>query len=96
MVDYFFSYKKNREIGKGGKIDYNMVIDELLEKLAQKIAKKVNVEDHEKIKEKIVKVPDKRSFKEILEEEVAKFDSIEEVKFLGEYLMNYWKELHLK
>ena len=100
MVDYFFSYKKNKEKShrKSESIDFNALANEIMENLAQKIAEKISVGNTEKVKEKIVEVPvpDKRSFKEILEEEVAKFDSIEEVKFLGEYLVNYWKELHLK
>jgi ubiquinone/menaquinone biosynthesis C-methylase UbiE len=101
VVDYFFSYKKKKEKESGRvkiELDLNAVANELMENLAQKIVQKIQSESEEKpaIKEKIVKVPDKRSFREILEEEVAKFDSIEEVEFLGEYLINYWKELHLK
>ncbi len=91
MVDYFFSYKKRRE---NRKIDYNSLIDTLIDEVAERVAKKIG-----KIKappEKVVKVPDKRTLEEILKEEVAKFDSIEEVEFLGKYLVNYWKELHLK
>ncbi len=91
MVDYFFSYRRKRESRKP---DYNSIIDELMDELAERVAKKLG-KVHMPT-EKVVKVPDKRNFKEILEEEVAKFDSIEEVKFLGEYLVNYWKELHLK
>ncbi len=103
MVDRFFSYKKGKE--KRGHTeaeeDLNTILSELMEILARKIAAKIDCncagsKEKVQIKEKIIKVPDKRSFREILEEEVAKFDSIEEVEFLGEYLVNFWKELHLK
>ncbi|WP_456399150.1 hypothetical protein [Mesoaciditoga sp.] len=103
MVDRFFSYKKDKGKRERTEVEKNLnnILGELMEILALKIAAKIDRncagnKEKVQIKEKIIRVPDKRSFREILEEEVAKFDSIEEVEFLGEYLINFWKELHLK
>ncbi len=95
VVDYFFSYKKRKE-KENKTVDYNVLIDDLIDKLSDRISKKITDELRKESEVKTVKIPEKRSFEQILEEEVSKFDSIEEVQYLGKYLVEYWKKLHLK
>lgn len=93
MADYFFSYKKRKEKKN---VDYNVLVDDLIDKLSERVSNNIIGKLDIKKELKVIKTPEKRSFEQILEEEVSKFDSIEEVQYLGKYLVEYWKKLHLK
>ncbi len=95
MTDYFFSYKKKKEKEKRS-IDYSVLIDELIDRLSEKISNMIIKNLNGENEVKAMNIPEKRSFEQILEEEVSKLDSIEEVQYLGKYLVGYWKKLHLK
>ncbi|BBJ27829.1 hypothetical protein [Athalassotoga saccharophila] len=86
MADYFFSYGKKDQKDQAR-------IEDLVHELTRLIAIEIANEIRNQIK-----TSDKRDkdvdLKKILEEEISKFDSIEEVKYLGEYLVNLWRKTH--
>ncbi len=95
MVDSFFSYKKRKE--ERNAADFNILIDAMIDRIMDKVFERLVSEKVTFLKERESPCnSDKRTFKEILEEEVSKFDSIEEVQYLGNYLVEYWKKIHLK
>lgn len=95
MVDSFFSYKKKKE--ERNAADFNILIDAMIDRIMDKVFERLLNEKVTFLKKKENPCnSDKRTFKEILEEEVAKFDSVEEVQYLGKYLVEYWKKIHLK
>uniref|UniRef100_A0A7V3VSW1 Uncharacterized protein n=1 Tax=Mesoaciditoga lauensis TaxID=1495039 RepID=A0A7V3VSW1_9BACT len=89
MTDSFFSYKKNNKSEK----DLGKMIDEISVEIAHLITTNImNELDLSSLK--TAKNVGQKSFKELLEEEISKFDSIEEVRYLGEYLVDLWKKTH--
>ena len=94
MVDSFFSYKKRKE-EKRNTIDFNILIDAMIDRIMDKIFDRLESGEAAFLRGKPCN-SNKRTFREILEEEVSKFDSIEEVQYLGRYLVEYWKKIHLK
>ncbi len=91
MADYFFSYKKAQATRSEN--EENKAIEELFHEIthmiAMEILNKLN-DDTTTASSKQTKI----DLKHILEEEIAKFDSIEEVKYLGEYLIDLWRKTH--
>ncbi len=94
MVDSFFSYKKRRE--RKAVADFNILIDTMIDRIMDKVFERLSSEKVTFSKKNSHNNSDNRTFREILEEEVSKFDSIEEVQYLGKYLVEYWKKIHLK
>lgn len=93
MVDSFFSYKKRRE--RKTVADFNILIDTMIDRIMDKVFERL-ASEKVTFSKKDSYNSDDRTFREILEEEVSKFDSIEEVQYLGKYLVEYWKKIHLK
>lgn len=92
MSDYFFSYKKTQKHGDDNDQKIEELFHEISHMIAMDILNEVNsdAENAMLYKEKEKKI----DFKKLLEDEVAKFDSIEEVKYLGEYLIDLWRKNH--
>lgn len=89
VTDSFFSYRK--KIRRRRDFDFNAFIDAMTEEFAARVVDGLREPARDRAAGQ-----DGRDFKEILTEEVAKFDSVEEVRYLGEYLVDYWKKLHEK
>ncbi|MCL4408227.1 MAG: hypothetical protein M1542_06430 [Thermotogae bacterium] len=90
MADYFFSYKKDQETKS--QHEDNEAIEELLHEITHMIAMEILNELNGDVT--TLSRQTKNDFKHILEEEISKFDSIEEVKYLGEYLIDIWRKTH--
>ncbi len=96
MADSFFSYKRKEEkTTERNVVDFNLLMDAIIDKIMDKVFERLASKKTDLLKKDPCE-SDKRTFKEILEEEVSKFDSIEEVQYLGEYLVELWKKIHLK
>ncbi|MGC8611424.1 MAG: hypothetical protein C0176_00235 [Mesoaciditoga sp.] len=87
MADYFFSYGKKEPKDQAR-------IEDLVHELTRLIATEIVNEIRNQIKVFDKKNKDSNDLKKILEEEISKFDSIEEVKYLGEYLVDLWRKTH--
>lgn len=85
MADYFFSYGKKETKEER---HFEDLIHELTHLMAIEIAEEIK--NQIKVKDKETNV----DLKKILEEEISKFDSIEEVRYLGEYLIDLWRRTH--
>ncbi len=90
MADYFFSYKKAQET-KGN--EENKTIEDLLHEITHIIAMEILNELNGE-STNVVSRQAKIDLKQILESEVAKLDSIEEVKYLCQYLIDLWRKTH--
>ncbi len=88
VTDSFFSYRKRV---RRRDIDFNVLMDVIAEEIAARLSEEIRASGVGRMPE-----DDTKDLKEILSEEVAKFDSIEEVRYLGDYLIDYWKKLHEK
>ncbi len=86
MADYFFSY--------GKKESKETRLEDLVHELTRLIAIEIANEIRNQMKISDKKNKDSVDLKKILEEEISKFDSIEEVKYLGEYLVDLWRKTH--
>ncbi len=91
MADYFFSYKKEQMARAGN--EENKAIEDLLHEITHMIAMEILNELNGDVTT-VLSRQTKTDLKRILEEEVAKLDSIEEVKYLGEYLIDLWRKTH--
>lgn len=91
MADYFFSYKKEEETK--ARNEENKAIEELFHEITHMMAVEILNElngDDVITTSKQTKI----DFKHVLEEEISKLDSIEEVKYLCEYLIDLWRKTH--
>lgn len=92
MSDYFFSYKKTQKHGNEDDKKIEELFHDISHMIAMDILNEINLDVKAAMpyKEKEKQI----DFKKLLEDEIAKFDSVEEVKYLSEYLIDLWKKTH--
>ncbi len=86
MTDSFFSYNKIKKDEKN--------IEDSIGDLSQTIAHMIVQNMLDELKNTKMLENDSRDFKRMLEDEISKFDSIEEVRYLGNYLVDLWRKTH--
>ncbi len=86
MTDSFFSYNKIKKDEKN--------IEDSIGDLSRTIAHMIVQNMLDELKNTKMLENDSRDFKRMLEDEISKFDSIEEVRYLGNYLVDLWRKTH--